>query len=74
MFMNLHQLKITYICKALATLVRKKISEFLEYFIQHEELLVIMVKISYFPSVAHLIAKMLTDDEDNLTDRALSVK
>ena len=32
------------------------------------------MSISNYPSVAHLLAKMLTDDDDNLTDKALSVK
>jgi hypothetical protein len=32
------------------------------------------VAIAHYPAVTHLIAKMLTDDDDGLTDRAFSVK
>jgi hypothetical protein len=65
---------VNYISKTLATLVRKKISDYLEFFIEHPECLNRLVEISTFPSIAHLLAKMLADDDDGLTDRAFSIK
>jgi|JI6StandDraft_1071083.scaffolds.fasta_scaffold279004_2 hypothetical protein len=60
--------------KALQTLVRKKISRFLEFFLLKPEYFTRLAELSHFPSISHLLAKMLTDDEDHLTEKALSVK
>ena len=66
---------VNYITKTLATLVRKKVSLFLEFFIEHIKFLNRLIHLSYFPSVAHLLAKMLTDDDDDsLTFKAQSIK
>ena len=65
---------VNYIRKTMATLIRKKISLFLEFFIEHLKLLNRLIHLSYFPSVSHVLAKMLTGDDDSLTFKAQSIK
>lgn len=66
---NLDENCINYIAKCLQILVRKKLNAFLEYFSLYPEVLARLTQISHFPSISHLLAKLITDDEDNMTDR-----
>ena len=65
---------MNYITKALNILIRRKLAEFLEFFHQNSHILKRLVDISYYPSIAHFLAKLLTDDEDNLSIEAQEVK
>jgi hypothetical protein len=65
---------LNYIVKSLQILVRKKLNAFLEYFHQFPEVLARLTQISHFPSVSHLLAKLLTDEEDDMTALAIETK
>jgi hypothetical protein len=65
---------INYITKSLLILVRKRLNAFLEYFRLFPDVLARLTQISHFPSVSHLLAKLITDDEENLTPDALEAR
>ena len=40
----------------------------------HPEYFSKMIEIAHYPAISHLLAKMLTDDDDGLTVRAMELK
>lgn len=65
---------LNYIAKSLQTLIRKKLSEFLEFFSADPDRLKKLVRLAHYPSVAHLLAKIVTDDEENLSRAAQDIR
>lgn len=65
---------INYIVKCVQCLISKKLNDFLEYFELNPEIFVRLAKLSHYPSVGHLLTKLLTDEEDNLSEAALTAK
>lgn len=62
---------LNYVANALSTLLRKKLNDFLTYFHLHPATLARLAALAHHPAIAHLLAKLLTDDQDALSPSAL---
>lgn len=71
---NLEENCLNYITKCLLILVRKQLNAFLEYFHQNPQVLDRLGQLAHFPSVARLLGKLITDDEDNMSPSATEVR